>query len=469
MPDAMPAMISLPFITIFIVHALLVTCTKDTLDLRRSDSNGTDIILAGAQNTSHPILLSSDGAYAWQFFSRNGDLTKRLLVVLRVLFNTSIVVWIANRDHPASPDASLLLELPLRRLTLRERNGAVVWSPAAVNISSIVMNTNGSLHILGEAGALQWQSFDEPADVLVPGQYLLTNHTATSSISVTDWTTGFYTLKADPGGMVLYATFDAQQTMIPYQIFNYIRENDTIASSLYSNCNHTIIIYDKDGSGITLEQSGTVTPQCLAENNGVPTINGVFFPNRIGNDSGYRFLRISPIGDLVTFYISNFTGLVQDNELFRVFYNTYCKFPSYCGAYGLCSSIQNCSCPQLFEAIDPSDPTQGCQRQTPLNCSNFEHHQFLQVPGTDYYANDYLTPQKVVQDPTECTNLCLQSCSCSAAFYNNNTGACHLYDQLRTMQYLANPNVIAFLRVTSLPGTGQSDKMVIRNQVRVTP
>ena len=70
----------------------------------------------------------------------------------------------------------------------------------------------------------------------------------------------------------------------------------------------------------------------------------------------------------------------------------------------------------------------------------------------DYFANTYMEPQYVM-NAQECTNLCLPNCSCTAAFYDNSTQACHLYEQVQTMRSGANPSVIAYLRVAHLPAT----------------
>ena len=64
----------------------------------------------------------------------------------------------------------------------------------------------------------------------------------------------------------------------------------------------------------------------------------------------------------------------------------------------------------------------------------------------DYFANTYMEPQ-FVKDAKECTNLCLPNCSCTTTFYDNTSRACHLYDQVQTMQSGANPSV------TQLPAT----------------
>ena len=425
--------------------------------------------IATAQNTSLQILLSSNGSFSWQFVPYKSN-TQRLLVILSTLFNTT-VIWIANRDHPVSPNATLNLIYPSRQIILQDRtsistnmNGSsnhnsinadsstsVVWSSPA-GIYSVLMNSTGNLVMQDDRNSTLWQSYDYPTDVMVTGQILRPNHTVTARLSLDDISTGHYTLRQEIGGSVLYATFDQQQTNIPYAVvITYTQGlSGDLNGALNSACNRTVLIYNADGSAVTLEQEGSViTPQCQAETGG-NAVHGITISTRLGG-SGFRYLRLMPTGDINTFLLSD-NGLQLDNELFKGYFSTNCRLPSYCSVNSLCTSVQTCSCPDLFTHVDSSDPRQGCRLITPLNCSIAMEHQFLEVPGVDYYANTYMEPQ-YVNNAKECTNLCLPNCSCTAAFYNNNTQACHLYDQVQTMQSGANPSVTAYLRVAHLPAT----------------
>ena len=421
--------------------------------------------IATAQNTSLQILLSSDGSFSWQFVPYTND--TRLLVILSTLFNTT-VVWIANRDHPVSPNATLNLIYPSRQIILQDHtsittniNGSsnnnnnnpstsVVWS-SPPGIYSVLMNSTGNLVMQDDRNSTLWQSYDYPTDLIMAGQGLRPNHSITARLSLDDVSTGHYTLKEEVGGPVLYATFDQQQTNIPYAVITYAEGvAGNLSGALHSACNRTVVIYNADGSGVTLDQEDSViTPECQAQSGGY-TIHGITFSTRLGG-SGFRYLRLMPTGDIDSFLLSD-NGLQLDNELFKGFFSTYCKLPSYCSVNSLCSSVQTCSCPDLFTQVDSSDPRQGCRLTTPLNCSIAMEHQFLQVAGVEYFANTYMDSHNVTS-ATECTNLCLPNCSCTAVFYNNNTQACHLYDQVQTMQSGGNPSVTAYLRVAHLPAT----------------
>ena len=445
----------------------LISCYSATIpDLLSIPDRNTTI--ATAQNTSLQILLSQDGSFAWQFVPYKNN-TQRLLVILSTLFNTT-VVWIANRDNPVSPNATLNLIYPSRQIILQDHTSInttinrssnhnsidadsstnVVWS-SPPGIHSVLMNSTGNLVMQNDSNSTLWQSYDYPTDLLLTGQSLRPNHTVTARLSLDDVSTGHYTLRQEIGGSVLYATFDQQQTNIPYAVVTYaegVSRNLTVA--LHSACNRTVLIHKPDGSGVTLEQEGSViTPQCQAETGG-NAVHGITISTRLGG-SGFRYLRLMPTGDINTFLLSD-NGLQLDNELFKGYFSTNCRLPSYCSVNSLCTSVQTCSCPDLFTHVDSSDPRQGCRLITPLNCSIAMEHQFLEVPGVDYFANTYMEPQ-YVNNAKECTDLCLPNCSCTAAFYDNSTQACHLYDQVQTMQSGANPSVTAYLRVAHLPAT----------------
>ena len=313
------------------------------------------------------------------------------------------------------------------------------------------MNSTGNLVMQDDRNSTLWQSYDYPTDLIMAGQALRPNHTVTARLSLDDVSTGHYTLKEEVGGPVLYATFDQQQTNIPYAVITYAEGvAGNLSGALHSACNRTVLIYNADGSGVTLdEEDSVITPECQAQSGGY-TIHGITFSTRLGG-SGFRYLRLMPTGDIDSFLLSD-NGLQLDNELFKGFFSTYCKLPSYCSVNSLCSSVQTCSCPDLFTQVDSSDPRQGCRLTTPLNCSIAMEHQFLEVPGVDYFANTYMDSH-IVNNATECTNLCLPNCSCTTAFYNNSSQACHLYDQVQTMRSSANPSVTSFLRVAQLPAT----------------
>ena len=299
----------------------LISCYSATIpDLLSIPDRNTTI--ATAQNTSLQILLSQDGSFAWQFVPYKNN-TQRLLVILSTLFNTT-VVWIANRDNPVSPNATLNLIYPSRQIILQDRtsistnmNGSsnhnsinadsstsVVWSSPA-GVYSVLMNSTGNLVMQDDRNSTLWQSYDYPTDVMVTGQILRPNHTVTARLSLDDVSTGHYTLKEEIGGPVLYATFDQQQTNIPYALITYAEGvYGNFSGALHSACNRTVVRYNADGSGVTLDQEDSViTPECQAETGGFP-IHGITFSTRLGG-SGFRYLRLMPTGDIDSFLLSH--------------------------------------------------------------------------------------------------------------------------------------------------------------------
>lgn len=419
------------------------------------DTSKQEVLLFSASDTSSPILLSDDSSFSWQFVPYQNN-TSRLLSVISTAYNTTIV-WIANRIRPVSPNASLLVQLPSRTLLLRDANGSVAWSSPVAGVGSILMNSTGNLIMYDTHNVTIWQSFDDASDVLVTGQTIRINRSVSSRLSRDDVSVGHYSLRVGPGGAVMYASFDWQQQMVPYgslayagllsQFFQGIEYDRT----LHSTCNHTILLYRADGSGVDLQQEGSViSPECREELAASDGQHSIDFSTRLGG-TGFRYLRLMPYGDVVSFLSTNQSADILDNQFFGGKFLTLCRLPSYCGRNSLCATPNNCSCPNMFEQIG-SGSDSGCKLVEPLNCSFASQHQFLALQGVDYYANAYLAAP-TVNSSDACQSLCLANCSCTTAFYHNTSGACHLYDQVQTMQPGSDPSITVYLRVAKLPIT----------------
>ena len=439
---------------------------SSVLDMSEYASTTGNVTIRKSWDSSSPILISSDGSYSWQFYPYHNDghmKEQYLLVVLNTMVNTTTIVWMANRNHPVSSETALVYALPSRQFILRDRGTAddpsstILWS-SPEGVFSVEMNATGNLIMRDARHSALWQSFEHPLDIMVAGQSLRAHQTLVSRVSSEDVSAGRYTLKVEPGGVVFYATLDEQQKNVPYELLTYSGTDATgssggnLSEALHSWCNQTYIVYEADGVQLSLKQEGyNITPECESETGGF-TFHGVAFSTRSGGMSGLRYFKLMPDGSVRTFLVSDSDGLVIPlNEPTQGFFSTHCKLPSYCGINSLCSSYQTCSCPDLFQAISASDPSKGCRLVSePLDdCSGSTRHEFLEIPWADYFANSYIPPVMDRVSPEECKDLCLPNCSCTAAFHNNDTGACYLYNQVHTMQSDTNPSITAFLKVPS--------------------
>ncbi|GLJ35721.1 hypothetical protein SUGI_0717520 [Cryptomeria japonica] len=127
-----------------------------------------------------------------------------------------------------------------------------------------------------------------------------------------------------------------------------------------------------------------------------------------------------------------------------------------------------CSCPiqgNAFYQIDATKPNLGCLPHRPLACSdtsissNRAHgHHFLELEHVSYFTyryNNPSIPQLVSRD--YCQNLCLENCSCKAAFFrygvNFSSGYCYLESNVYSLKMNNQSDVFynstAYIKVQS--------------------
>ncbi|KAH7542711.1 hypothetical protein FEM48_Zijuj02G0103200 [Ziziphus jujuba var. spinosa] len=105
------------------------------------------------------------------------------------------VVWMANRNKPVNGKHSKLLLKKDGNLVLNDGGGLIIWATNTASASATFLHLldTGNLvlkHYSKEV--VLWQSFDSPTDTLLPLQPLTKSTKLVSSISQSNFSTGFY-------------------------------------------------------------------------------------------------------------------------------------------------------------------------------------------------------------------------------------------------------------------------------------
>ncbi|KAG2551110.1 hypothetical protein PVAP13_9KG372300 [Panicum virgatum] len=144
-----------------------------------------DRIVPGKPLSPGATVVSEDGSFALGFFAPSTSTPAKLY--LGIWYNDIpelTVVWVANRDAPVtntttSPAPTLSLAAGTSDLVLSDADGRAVWTtnitavpgtPAAppTGLAAVLLNS-GDLVIRSPNGTTLWQSFEHPADTLLPG------------------------------------------------------------------------------------------------------------------------------------------------------------------------------------------------------------------------------------------------------------------------------------------------------------
>ncbi|XP_048434418.1 G-type lectin S-receptor-like serine/threonine-protein kinase At2g19130 [Pyrus x bretschneideri] len=141
-------------------------------------SMASDTIYAGRTLSGTQTITSAGGIFELGFFTAGNSRNYYVGIWYKTL-RPRTVVWVANRNQPASGSSPLTLQLFRNgSLALLEQTKSTIWSTqsmSAVSDSTMaVLLDNGNLVIRDEldSSAVLWQSFDHPTDTWLPGAKL---------------------------------------------------------------------------------------------------------------------------------------------------------------------------------------------------------------------------------------------------------------------------------------------------------
>ncbi|KAM0047208.1 putative protein kinase RLK-Pelle-SD-2b family [Helianthus debilis subsp. tardiflorus] len=339
------------------------------------------------------------------------------------------VVWSANRDHPAGTDA-ILNFTAAGELVLRDGDGSVVWTTNTAGKSVVGMNLTdtGNLVLFDDRNSVVWQSFDHPTDCLLPGQKLYKDQKLKSSVSLTNWSEGMYSLQVMNEGLFAYVESNPPRAYSSWDVYLY----DTIKAEKkyirYLNGSLSFFIHSSEPSGLSEPYEDIDIPVALSA----------------------QYMKLMPDGHLQVFewqFDSEDWMMVRDltKDVEE------CDFPLVCGRNSICLTNQQCSCPgaEYFQPVNDRQPNRGCYEITPLTCNSTQHQHFITLQNV--YFNSTADMEEV--NVEICKQACLNNCSCKAVFYhyyaNSSSGECLLLSELFTMKTVDQRyyNASAFIKV----------------------
>ncbi|KAL1807409.1 hypothetical protein ACET3Z_024399 [Daucus carota] len=345
-------------------------------------------------------ITSAGEEFEFGFFSPSGS-TKRYLGIWYKKISNGTVIWVANRDAPVM-NASGILRVSEKGLSLQMGN-EIIWSaktsilmknPVARLLGSGNLVVRDDDHHMNNTEDFVWQSFDYPADNLLPGMKmgidLVTGleRYLTSWKSANDPSTGSFTDRLDPHGFP-----------------QFFRLKDSAK-------------WSRTGPWNGWQFSGT--PK--SNQSGLYTENFVFNEKEIyykldsvrGTSADVRF-HLTPNGE-IKFLHWNYQKQIW--LVYVTFSLSNCEQYKLCGANGLCkvSNSPRCECltgfiPKFPEKWKEGDWSGGCVRKKKLDCgtkAGFLKYTRVKLPDTRYSWYDLRITLE------QCQRLCLKNCSCIA-------------------------------------------------------
>uniref|UniRef100_A0ACD5ZDS9 Uncharacterized protein n=1 Tax=Avena sativa TaxID=4498 RepID=A0ACD5ZDS9_AVESA len=308
------------------------------------------------------------------------------------------VIWSANRDRPVRENATLEFTSD-GNLVLHDADGSHVWSSGTSgrSVTIMVITENGNLVLSDQREATVWQSFDHPADTMVPGQSLLQGMRLKAYTSPTNWTVDQFYITVLPDGLNAYY---AEGTTLPQLYFSFQTKIGKIA-------NDPTRATFMDGS--------------LSFMLGPDRIENITFPVAHSTWPVAQYIRLDKHGYLGLYEWSKGERSTMVYDIMGSLGMDACAYPTVCGAYGVCNGGQ-CTCPLennsstvYFKLVDDRKPNLGCTPFTPVSCQEIQHHKLLTIPNISYF--DYSHTALNAASIDDCKQACLKNCSCMLVLF----------------------------------------------------
>ncbi|XLR02940.1 receptor-like serine/threonine-protein kinase SD1-8 isoform X2 [Arachis hypogaea] len=358
----------------------------------------TDTLTGKQILRTNQTLLSQNQTFVLGFF--RGSNTNYYLGIWYNNINPQTIVWVANRDNPIDNSTGYLKIGDNGNFVLLNSSGNLAWSSNQTNARNPVLQLldTGNLVLKDSSDNTNsnylWQSFDYPTDTMLPGMKLGWNLDTRTEKHLTSWkvagedpSSGDYTLKIDYHG--LPDIFIRRNQTIIFRTGDWNGERFTGVPGMGDNINEIKYNFTYDEHGVWYSYSVTIA--------------SLLSRLILTSDSDGQYQRYMWIQG--TWSKFSYVPAYQ------------CDYYRVCGSYGVCDNDASpiCTCMQGFrpknqEAWNLRDGSDGCVRNTGLNCSTdkFLHLENMKLPETtSVFVNKSMTLD-------ECGSLCKRNCSCTA-------------------------------------------------------
>ncbi|CAI0555682.1 unnamed protein product [Linum tenue] len=361
---------------------------------------------------SNSSWLSPSGEFAFGFQQIAPDGGYLLAIVFDEIPERT-VAWSANRNNLV-PRGSKLELTTSGRLVLTDPSGRHVWSPNSDPASHAAMLDTGNFVLAANDSSTLWESFQEPADTLLPTQTLEQGSQLIAKYSKSNHSQGrFKFILRRDRNLFLHAThYPEMRAGISYW--------PPAAGGQYYYTGDRVVF---NQSSLSLD---------LILNNG--TVVFPVFNNNRGSSSRDFYHRVTLDYDGVLRYYEYPKSNGKNSN--KVWSSVYFKPPNICTAVtgdmgsGACGynsycelvNDQNpkCSCPPGYVLKDSYDESKGCIPDfAPQDCrlqeGNSDAFELVDMPAVDWPLHDYESFEFYTEDM--CRQSCLSDCQCALVVY----------------------------------------------------
>ncbi|GMY21598.1 G-type lectin S-receptor-like serine/threonine-protein kinase At4g27290 isoform X1, partial [Fagus crenata] len=362
---------------------------------------GIDSITSTQSLADGKTLVSKDGNFELGFFSPGSSKNRYLGIWYNIHDKT--VVWVANRDSPIDNSYGILMINSTGTLVLLSQNKSIVWSTSSLKQAQtplLQLLDTGNLVLTDEKNGNSedylWQSFDYPADTMLPGMKF-----------------GWDLKRGLNRRLIAWKNWDDPSSG---DFIFEVKHHNYPEAYLFQGT----IKYYRVGpwNGIGFSGSPGLWPNPVYAFTLVYNQDEVYFMFTLKDKS----LLTRAVLNQTTSMVQRFTRkeTAQSWKFYDALPIDRCDSYGVCGAYGRCIITESpvCQClngfkPKSQQKWDSMDWSQGCVRNKPLNCQEIITHGFVKFPNLKVPDTTY-TWVNTSMNLKECREKCLSNCSCMA-------------------------------------------------------
>ncbi|KAF4384169.1 hypothetical protein F8388_001407 [Cannabis sativa] len=175
------------FLTLLLLFQVTLSSSKVSNTLNQGSS-------LSVENAASDVLVSPNGDFSAGFFPVGENAFSFAIWFTRSSVPT--LVWMANRDQPVNGRASKLSLTKDGNLVLLDVGRVQFWSTETKPVSPVKLQLLDSGNLVLRSSVfgdvVYWESFESPTDTLLPNQNFIMNTRLVSSVSKTNYSSGYY-------------------------------------------------------------------------------------------------------------------------------------------------------------------------------------------------------------------------------------------------------------------------------------
>lgn len=400
----------------FLHLSALALLTFSSLSCAKSYSN---ISLGSSLTTSGPNThwLSPSGEFAFGFRPLETDSSSFLLAVWFEKIESKTVAWYPRPYKRVTAGSSVELTTD-GQLLLKDRTGSSLWDPGVSNAAYAAMLDTGNFILAGANGSPRWQSFQDPADTMLPSQALELDSKLLSRLTDTDYSEGRFKLSMQSdGNLVLYAVAVPSSFQYdPYWSSNTVGNG----TGLIFNQSGSVYLSRKSNTNINITSMETSSLEDFYQR-ATLDFDGVFrqyiHPRNGSGNGAWTSDRWTMVDRKPTDICSSANFKLGSG---------ICGFNSYCTTSENSSVV--CECPPQYSFMDPSSRYKGCKPDFPAQSCDADESEaaplygFRTLVDVDWPLSDYEEYSPISED--QCREECLTDCFCALAVFDASSGSC---------------------------------------------